>query len=165
MRKPDFLCSSVYDIPFSFYEDRGIAFILLDLDNTLASYLDKAPSDKTKRWIKELKGKGIRPIIASNNTSRRVHDFASSLEIEHFSSLRKPFTKRLLKILREKGLKIEEGALIGDQLLTDVQAGKGAGLLTILSDPLVKEDGPWTKINRVLERPFRKRFAKTIARL
>ena len=48
---PFAIASSVYEIPFSFYKENGIKHILLDLDNTLACYKDKLPSEKTKKLI------------------------------------------------------------------------------------------------------------------
>ena len=42
---PFAIASSVYEIPFSFYKENGIKHILLDLDNTLACYKDKLPSE------------------------------------------------------------------------------------------------------------------------
>ena len=48
---PFAIASSVYEIPFSFYKENGIKHILLDLDNTLACYKDKLPSEKTKKFI------------------------------------------------------------------------------------------------------------------
>ena len=55
---PFAIASSVYEIPFSFYKENGIKHILLDLDNTLACYKDKLPSEKTKKLIQSLKENG-----------------------------------------------------------------------------------------------------------
>ena len=54
----------------------------------------------------------------------------------------------------------QEWALIGDQLITDVSCGKKSGILTILTEPIVKEDQWTTRFNRLIDRPMRKRLKK-----
>ena len=77
---PFAIALSVYDIPLSFYKDNNIKHVLLDLDNTLASYKEKTPSLKTKELINSLKNLGLSVAIASNNTSERVHNFQAGRE-------------------------------------------------------------------------------------
>lgn len=149
---PFAIASSVYNIPFSFYKENGIQNILLDLDNTLACYKDKFPSQKTKDFISSLKENGFRVAIASNNTNKRVLEFAKELEIPAYCALRKPFPGPLKTLLKKEGLSKKNTVLIGDQILTDVYAGNGAGIKVILTKPLTKLDPPWTRVNRFLSK-------------
>lgn len=149
---PFAIALSVYDIPLSFYKDNNIKHVLLDLDNTLASYKEKTPSLKTKELINSLKNLGLSVAIASNNTSERVHNFAKELDISAYCALRKPFAGPLKKVIKKEGFKQEETILIGDQILTDVYAGNKAGIRVILTKPLTPLDPPWTKINRLLSK-------------
>lgn len=155
---PTYLAHSVFEVDPSFYQRHGIRVILCDLDNTLASYKDPEPSERTKELILQLKKAGIRFCIASNNTSSRVRRFAQELDIEFFSGLAKPFAWRIRRLMAKMGFKKEETLLIGDQIMTDVQSANGAGIRCLLTDPLVQEDGPWTRINRFFERPKRVRI-------
>ena len=50
--------------------------------------------------------------------------------------------------------------LVGDQMMTDVLAGKGAHIKVVLTEKIVKEDQWTTHINRVFERPIRKYHRK-----
>lgn len=152
---PTFLADSFYEIPASFYEKQGWKNILLDLDNTLAPYAEKEPSDKTKAKVAELVAAGLHLYIASNNTSARVTLYAESLGIKALSGLLKPFSFRLKRILRREGFKKEETVLIGDQLMTDIKAANGAKIASILTAPLAQGE-PWvTRWNRFFERKKR----------
>lgn len=50
------------------------------------------------------------------------------------------------------GLKKEQVMMVGDQLITDMQAGNLAGVKTVLVKPLVETDKWNTRINRFLEK-------------
>ena len=49
---------------------------------------------------------------------------------------------------------------VGDQLVTDVLAAKGAGLRIILTEKIVKEDQFTTHFNRLIDRPIRSYLRK-----
>lgn len=147
---PFAIAKSVYAIPLSYYKDNGIECIFLDLDNTLASYKDKIPSQEAKDLIKSLKEAGLKVAIASNNTSKRVNDFAEDLRIPAYCNLRKPFGGPLKKVMEKEKIDPNKTVLIGDQIMTDVYAGNRAGIKVILCNPLTELDPIWTKINRFL---------------
>jgi len=50
--------------------------------------------------------------------------------------------------------------MIGDQIVTDIQAGNRFGILTILVDPLGKKDLKITGLNRFLENKIIKYYSK-----
>lgn len=157
---PFAIATSVYQIPISFYIDNGIKHILLDLDNTLASYKDKSPSKETKDLIQNLKNNGLSVAIASNNTSERVHNFAKELDIKAYCNMKKPFAGPLKKVIMNEGFNPNETVLIGDQILTDVYAANKAGIRAILCKPLTPLDPPWTRVNRFLARGKMKKLYK-----
>lgn len=138
--------------------------MLLDLDNTLASHRTRKADAVSQAWAKRMKESGLSLYIVSNNTSRRVKEYAESLGVEALSGLAKPFSHKLRRLLKEKGFAPERCVLIGDQLLTDVLAANGAHLRSILSEPLSPDDPPWTKVNRFLERKKRRAFKENPSR-
>jgi uncharacterized protein len=154
---PTYLAHSFYEIPASFYQKAGLKNLLLDLDNTLVPYEEKEPSPATKAWVASLQKEGLSLYIASNNTSKRVRHYAECLGLKALSGLLKPFSFRLRHILDQEGFRKEETVLIGDQLMTDVIAANGAGIRSILTDPLAKKEPLVTKWNRLFEK--RKREA------
>ena len=158
--KPFAHAKSVYDIDIEFYTMLGLKFIFLDLDNTLDSYKKLVPSDNAYDLIKRLREAGITPIIISNNHSDRVMNYAKALEVECLYFAMKPFSSKIKKMMKEKGMNPDEVMLIGDQMMTDVKAGNGAKIKVILTDKLVKEDQPTTHFNRFFERPFRSYYTK-----
>ena len=149
-------------VPFAYSEDifslssdyllsLGVKAVLSDLDNTLDPYSVKTPSPRVHELKKRLDGLGIKLFIASNNHSDRV---------EAECMLFKPFSRGLKKALKRLNLKPEEALMVGDQIVTDVMAGNGAKIKTILTMPL-SDDEPWcTKFNRSLDRPLRKKLYK-----
>ena len=50
--------------------------------------------------------------------------------------------------------------LVGDQMMTDVLAGKHAGIRVVLTEKIVKEDQFTTHFNRLIDRPIRRHHRK-----
>ena len=151
---------SIYEIEMDFYKRNGIKTLFMDLDNTLDSYRAREPKPQTIKYVSELKKNKITPIIISNNKAKRVSGYANLLGVEFLSSARKPFSRRIKAEIARRNLKIDEVMLVGDQLMTDVLAAKGAGIKVVLTEKLVKEDQWTTHINRLIDRPIRKYHRK-----
>lgn len=151
---------SIYEIETDFFTKNNVKVLLIDLDNTLDSYRLYEPTERAYELIKRIKEAGITPIVVSNNTGKRVGTYANHLGIEYISSARKPFSGRLKKFLKEKGIDPDEAMLVGDQMITDVLAAKGAHLRVVLTEKIVKEDQFTTHFNRLLDRPIRKHLRK-----
>lgn len=151
---------SIYQIEMDFYKRNGIKTLFMDLDNTLDSYRAREPKPQTIEYVSELKKNKITPIIISNNKAKRVSGYANLLGVEFLSSARKPFSRRIKAEIARRNLKKDEVMLVGDQLMTDVLAAKGAGIKVVLTEKLVKEDQWTTHINRVIDRPIRKYHKK-----
>ena len=151
------MAQSIFDIDFQILKKNGINFLLSDLDNTLDPIKTKDPSDRAMELISRINEAGITLIIVSNNTGKRVKRYAKELGVRCASGMAKPFSGKMKRFLQENGISKDEAILIGDQIMTDVVCGNGSGLRTILTKPLVKQEPPWTKFNRLFERPKRKK--------
>lgn len=163
MRKrcvPFALADSIYELTPSFFNSLGVSVLLMDLDNTLATYDSPLPNEQTKRWAGEIEKAGIKIIICSNNSGKRVGKFAEELGCEHACWMKKPFSGPLKKLIAAKGLEKSKILLIGDQIMTDVKAGNGAGIRCILTEPLGKVEPLWTKFNRMFDVPLRRKIKK-----
>lgn len=161
MRKkniPFALAESLYDVPPSFYKDHGFEFLLLDLDNTLVPYFVSSPDERFLSWAKEMNQSGMKLCICSNNSGKRVSKFASEAGCQYACFMKKPFSGPLKKLLREKGWDASKTLLIGDQIMTDVKAGNGAGIRCILTEPIDGKEPPWTRFNRIFDRPIRRKI-------
>ena len=151
---------SIYLIDLSFYKKLGIKYVFADLDNTLDSYKQATPLEKAKKLKDELEKIGIELIIVSNNTGARVQKYSKELGVRHFSSLGKPFSFKLKKIMKNASIKPEEVVMIGDQIVTDISCANGARVKSILTEKLVKEDQPTTRFNRLFDNPLRRKLKR-----
>ncbi|WP_054949122.1 YqeG family HAD IIIA-type phosphatase [Numidum massiliense] len=149
---PDMFVKDVYNIDYNDLQRRGIKAIITDLDNTLveADRLDATP--ELVRWLAEIRARGFRVMIVSNNRETRVSRFAEPLRIPYIHAAKKPFNTSFRKALQRMETTSKETAVIGDQLFTDVLGGNRLGLYTILVTPISKREGLGTKINRCLEK-------------
>jgi len=151
---------SIYEIDLSFYEKLGIKYVFADLDNTLDSYKQATPLERAKNLKEELGRHGIELIIVSNNTGARVQKYSKELGVRHFSSLAKPFSFKIKKIMKRANIKPENVVMIGDQIVTDISCANGAKLKSVLTEKLVPEDQPTTRFNRLFDNPLRKKLRK-----
>ena len=157
---PDMYQKSIYTIDYQKLYNRGIKCLLFDLDNTIVPIKMKTPSKKIKNLYNDLKEKGFKIIIFSNSGKSRLKPFKDELEVDCSASSMKPFKKKFLKVLDEYGYQINEVAIIGDQLLTDIFGGNKIGITTILVNPVGKKDLFFTKINRCIEKSIMKKLRK-----
>lgn len=151
---------SIFEIDLSFYEKLGIKYVFADLDNTLDSYKQATPLERAKNLKRELERNGIELIIVSNNTGSRVQKYSKELGVRHFSSLAKPFSFKIKKIMKRANIKPESVVMIGDQIVTDISCANGAKIKSVLTEKLVPEDQPTTRFNRLFDNPLRKKLRK-----
>ena len=151
---------SIFEIDLSFFQKLGIKYVFADLDNTLDSYKQATPLDKAKQLKADLDKLGIELIIVSNNTGARVQKYSKELGVRHFSSLAKPFSFKLKRIMKTANIKPEDVVMVGDQTVTDISCANGAKIKSILTDKLVEEDQPTTRFNRLFDKPLRKKLQK-----
>lgn len=152
---PDYKFKAVTDISAAFLQKRGIELLLLDLDNTIAPYGAKLPTDEILQWAGELQGAGITLYFVSNSKKQwRVSAFADELGVGYIYRAKKPSSRAISALLRE--LKTSESctALAGDQIFTDVLASNGAGITSIVVHP-IRFTNPFLAVRFALELPFR----------
>lgn len=143
---------SIFDVHPDVLRQKGIKGIITDLDNTLVAWDVRNATPEVIQWFKMMKEQDIKVTIISNNKQERVKIFSEPLDTPFVFSARKPLSHAFKSAAKEMGLKKEEVAVIGDQLLTDVLGGNFAGFYTILVVPIVQTDGKITRINRTIER-------------
>ncbi|MBP8640884.1 MAG: YqeG family HAD IIIA-type phosphatase [Oscillospiraceae bacterium] len=151
---PDLLIKSIYELKPRHLTEMGVTLLLMDLDNTLASYGTPVPSVKLRNWIDNLKKAGIEPFIYSNSRGDKAEKFARALSLGSINRAHKPGAKKLVALLREKGVASNNAAIIGDQIYTDVLCGKRAGIKTIAIKPIDMRN-PFFFIRYGAEIPFR----------
>ena len=152
--------ASIYEIDPDFYKRNNVKTLFMDLDNTLDSFRARVPQQRTIDYVNRVKEAGVTPVIISNNKAKRVSGYANLLGVEFLSSAHKPFSRRVKKEIARRGLTADDVMLVGDQMMTDVLAAKGAKIKVVLTEKIVKEDQWTTHINRLFDRPIRKYHRK-----
>ena len=153
--KPKMYCKNIHDINYGLLKEKGIKVLIFDLDNTTVGVDEVVPNEKVVLLIQKLKS-DFKVFIASNNSKKRVRKIGEHLGIHGFYSVFKP-TKKIRKLLLKKyEVKMEEAAIIGDQIITDILMGNRLKMLTVLVDPISNKDLKVTYFNRWLEKMIMK---------
>lgn len=157
--KPMMYQKTIHDINYKKLKKQGVKCLIFDLDNTLGLISHKECPKESKQLLKKLK-KDFNVIICSNNNNRRLAPYLDDLDIEGVAWSMKPLTRGLRIIRKKYKVKNEEMCIIGDQIVTDILAGKRFKINTVLVDPLGKKDLKITALNRVIENIIVKRYEK-----
>ena len=157
---PDDLFASYRDLTPAYLLERGIRVLIMDIDNTLAPYEQDLPDARIKTWLSDMKTAGIGLAFVSNNDWERVELFARDLDIPAFAKSGKPFGKTLRRVIKLYGADVCCTAMLGDQLLTDVFAGKHIGATALLVPPIKDKTTAFWRIKRTLEKPVIRRYIK-----
>lgn len=157
---PDIYSKSIYTIDYNKLLDRGIKYLLFDLDNTCIPYLDKNPTKELKEHFDKLKDMGFKVIIFSNSPKERLEPFKKNLNVDCCAKACKPRKRGFIKVLKMYNLTLPEIAIIGDQLVTDIYGGNRVGITTILVNPMSDIDMPFTKVHRFIEKRKIKKMTK-----
>ena len=159
--KPRIWVKNVLSIDKAFLEEHGIDALILDLDNTLSMHGDPAAEQGIPEWLDSMRALGVKMMVVSNNTNRRVAPLAAKLGLDFTANGAKPLTFGLNKALKKLGTSRERTAVVGDQIFTDIMGGNFAKMPTVLVEPFHIEKGLLFKIKRGAESlVFKRDFSK-----
>lgn len=158
---PDLYCDDIYGITPEYLKDRGVEAVILDIDNTLVPYEIAEPTDEVRAWLTALNEAGIKTAFVSNNHAPRVELFNKTLGYPAFPDSGKPFKKACRAAMEAMGSTPENTAIIGDQVFTDVLAGRNAGLnCALLVKPIKDKTNLFFRTKRLMEVPILKKYKK-----
>ena len=159
--KPDLKIKSIYELNPEMLKNRGIKGLLFDIDNTLEEYATKVPGKQLIEFLKMLSDDGFKIGIVSNAKIHRAEAFKSGFPKESYPKIfvvgkaGKPLKKGFVEITGKMGINLNEAAMIGDQLFTDVLGANRAGCYSVLVDPINPKIEPcFVRFKRFLEKPF-----------
>ena len=158
--RPTALQQRVTDLSPELLRRMGVSAILLDVDNTIASYTSHQPIPGAMEWAKAMGEAGFRLIIVSNNFKKRVGPFAARFGLDFISFACKRFPYGYLKARRRLGLRCRDCAIVGDQVFTDIVGANLCGMKSVLLTPIEPEEGFTFRLRRFFERGVREKLAR-----
>lgn len=154
----DYTFARVTDIPPDFLRKAGVTGLILDLDNTLTRWeQDEAPAD-IAQWVQLMKDSGFALVILSNGLREKQAKVSRQLAVPLVATrLPKPFALGFREALKALGVPLENAAVVGDIVFTDIWGANRLGLKTVLVEPLSPIDFTGTKVWRFFEWLFKLR--------
>jgi HAD superfamily phosphatase (TIGR01668 family) len=149
--KPDYRVKDLFSIDWKSFKAKGIKFVFLDIDNTLAEHGARQADEYAKEAVDLIRSFELPICILSNALSDRIADYAKSLDVDYMTQANKPGIKKILKKLAELDLQPDQTLMIGDQVFTDIWAGKRAGCVTIMVERRFAEEAIQIRFKRKLE--------------
>lgn len=156
--QPTAIQERVTDISPEFLKSLGVKALLLDVDNTLATYTSHKPFKGALEWVRAMGDAGFRMIIISNNFKKRVNSFGVMFGLDTLSFAVKPLPVGYLRAARRLKVKRRECAVIGDQVFTDIIGANLCGMKSVLLTPIEPEEGYTFKARRHFEKGLREKF-------
>ena len=133
---PDLVLGSIYDLTPGMLTDRGVRFVILDIDNTVAPYTVATADARMRAWVDSLRGAGLELFLLSNNRGTRPEVFSRALDLPFKKTAWKPFTRRAKAVIAAHGYTGAETAFVGDQIYTDVCCARWCGAMAVLVQPI-----------------------------
>ncbi len=152
--KPDYTAKTAFEVNYDKLKENGIKVLVFDLDSTVMKSKSGVFTIEAVNLFNNL-SKDFLLLIASNNKNQDyISKVRPQINFPLISHANKPNPKCILSFFKENGIEPSSAAIIGDRPLTDILAGKLAGMKTVLVDSI-----NW------FEEPKLTRFARRIERL
>ncbi|WEV38202.1 YqeG family HAD IIIA-type phosphatase [Lactobacillus sp. ESL0680] len=150
--RPRYTIDTIYHLDTDVLHEMDVKAVFSDLDNTLIAWNEFETAKKMDQLNRRLAAAGITLVVISNNNAARVGKVLNPYHIEFVAKAKKPMPFAITKKRQEMGLTKKQVMMVGDQLITDIQAGNLAGVESVLVKPLIKTDKWNTRINRFFEK-------------
>jgi HAD superfamily phosphatase (TIGR01668 family) len=115
----------------------GLKGLILDVDETLVPFRTTQASAELLYWAEEIKQVATLWLVSNNLSESRISGIAQSMNLPYIFGAGKPSRRKLRQAVAAMNLPVEQVAMVGDRLFTDVLAGNRLGMFTILVEPMV----------------------------
>lgn len=136
--QPDLILGgTIVNLTPKIVENYQIKGLILDVDETLVPLKHQKASPELQQWIAEIKQNTPIWLVSNNISHNRISNIARALDLPYISAAKKPSRRKLRQAAEAMNLPVEQVAMVGDRLFTDVLAGNRLGMFTILVEPMV----------------------------
>ena len=153
---PSAAVDRVTDISVELLRILGVEAVLLDVDNTLAAHGSQIPFPGSIEWSCDLRNAGIKMVILSNNTKKRIAPFAARYGLPFLSFCMKPLPFSYLRAIKKLKVHRKATAIVGDQIFTDVVGANFCRMKSILLTPVIQEQSFSFRVRRKMEKAIRR---------
>ncbi len=136
--QPDLvLGGSILTLTPEILQQHRLKGLVLDVDETLVPLRVSEASAALREWVEEVKMVADLWLVSNNPSQTRIGSIARSLSLPYIMGAAKPSRRKLRQAVEAMNLPVEQVAMVGDRLFTDVLAGNRLGVFTILVEPMV----------------------------
>jgi uncharacterized protein len=90
-----------------------------------------------QQWVEQVREIASLWLVSNNLSEARIGGIARSLNLPYYLGAAKPSRRKIRAALAAMNLPVNQVAMVGDRLFTDVLAGNRLGMFTILVEPIV----------------------------
>ncbi|NEP48150.1 MAG: YqeG family HAD IIIA-type phosphatase [Moorea sp. SIO3C2] len=135
--QPDLILGgSILELTPDILQQYQLSGLVLDVDQTLIPVTKSRVSGEIERWVEQTRAMVSLWLVSNNLSENRISRIASSLDLPYIYGARKPSRRKLKIAVDAMNLPIDQVAMVGDRLFTDVLAGNRLGMFTILVEPI-----------------------------
>ncbi|MDM9382975.1 YqeG family HAD IIIA-type phosphatase [Chlorogloeopsis sp. ULAP01] len=139
--QPDLILEgSVLNLTPDIIQRYGLKGMVLDVDETLVPIRVASASVELQQWVKEIRQVVSLCLVSNNLSEPRIGGIARSLNLPYYLGAAKPSRRKIKAALQTMNLPVQQVAMVGDRLFTDVLAGNRLGMFTILVEPIILSD-------------------------
>ena len=131
------LGGTIFSLTPQILMENTISGLILDVDETLVPFNQREASLELQQWVAEIRQTTPIWLVSNNISQSRIGNIAESVDLPFISAAKKPSRRKLRAAAAAMSLPVEEVAMVGDRLFTDVLAGNRLGMFTILVEPII----------------------------
>ena len=161
MFKPTYYFEGIEKIDIKLLKKNKIKGLIMDVDNTIIDVMRNI-SDEKMKWIGDVKEAGIQICILSNSSNlQKVSQVANIIGVPYLLNGMKPAKKGYKMAIHILDLKVDEVAMVGDQVFTDIWGANRMKMKSILVEPFDIFEPFWVKAKRPIEKMILRKVSFT----